>query len=99
MGDWIRNENLAVTATSRQIADDMSGRGGRVSIVIRNTSPNAADVITVSLGQQAAVATAGIVLRQGEVWYDSNDSGYLAFQNQIEAVCATANGTLALMER
>ena len=96
---FTRNESLTVGTTSVQVADDMQGREGRVSIILRNNSPNAADIITIALGNAASVAGTGIILKQGEVWYDANDSGYLCWQWKIQAVCATANGVLAIMER
>ena len=67
MAEFVRNEALAVIATSREIAEDLEGRGGRKNIVIRNNSPNAADIITIALGRNLAVAGSGIVLKQGEV--------------------------------
>jgi hypothetical protein len=95
-----RNVSLAITATSSEVAADMERIGGRTNIVLRNNSPNAADIITVSLGRPAAVAGVGIIIKQGEVWFDSNDgTGYLAWQNEIQAVCATANGVLVVAER
>ena len=99
METYVRNEAVAVTATSGQVADTFQGRGGRVNIVLRNTSPNAIDIISINLGVASAVAGTGIVLRQNEVWGDSNDSGYQCWQDRIQAVCATANGTLSIMER
>lgn len=93
-----RNESLAVTATSREIAGSMEGKGGRRNIIVRNNSPNAIDIITISRGSQAAVAGAGIILKQGEVWYDSTDVLSPCWQYEIQAVCATANGLLAVTE-
>lgn len=97
---WTRNESLSVIATSSEIASDMEGIGGRSNIIVRNNSPNAVDIITISLGKAAAVAGSGIVLRQNDVWQDSSDgTGYKAYPNEIQAVCATANGVLSVMER
>ena len=99
METYVRNEAIAVTATSGEIAQTFVGRGGRVNIVIKNISPNAADIISISLGSTLAVAGTGIVLRQNDVWGDSNDSGYQCWQDKIQAVCATANGVISVMER
>lgn len=93
-----RNESLAVTATSREIASSMEGKGGRRNIIVRNNSPNAADIITIVRGSQAAIAGAGIMLRQGEVWYDSTDILSPCWQYEIQAVCATANGVVSITE-
>jgi len=96
---YVRNEKLTVGTTSKQIARDLSGIGGRRAIVIRNISSDPADVITLALGTDAAVSGAGIVLKQGEVWYDGNDAGYECWQHEIQAICDTSNGVLSVMER
>jgi len=96
---YSRNEQVAVIATSAEIAQNLAARGGRKAIIIRNISPNAIDIITIALGKDAAVANSGIVLRQNEVWFDANDNGYECWQEQIQIICATANGLVAVMER
>ena len=94
-----RNDAMAVGTTSVEIAIDQEARDGRRAIIIRNTSPNPADTITLSLGGISAVAGSGIILRQNDVFVDSSDAGYLCHQNQILGVCATINGTVSVMER
>jgi len=93
-----RNESLAVSTTSLEIASDMEGKGGRRNIIVRNNSPNAADIITISRGSAPAVAGVGIILKQGEVWYDSTDVNSICWQYQIQAICATVNGVLVISE-
>jgi len=95
----VRNDTQAVSTTSVEVAIDQEARDGRRTIIIRNTSPNAIDIITLNLGGRIAVAGSGIVLRQNDVFIDSNDSGYICHQNQIMAICKTINGTLSIMER
>jgi len=99
MVQYTRNETLAVSTTSIELAQDLEKRGGRKAIVVRNISPNAIDIITIALGDKVAVANSGIILKQNEVWYDANESGYEAWQNQIQIVCATINGLVSVMER
>jgi len=94
-----RNETLLVGATSTIISEARQGLQPRKNIVIRNISPNVADVITLNLGLSLAVADAGIVLKQNESYSDSSETGYDAFQGVITGICATANGKLAIYER
>lgn len=98
LNDVARNEAVLVGASSVIIAEARNEENPRKMILIRNISPNAADIITVNLGL-AATADTGIVLRQYESFTDSTDAGYLAFQAAITAICATANGKLAILER
>ena len=93
--EWVRNETLAVGTTSVEVAPQRR----RISILVRNTSPNAIDIITVHMGNGLAVANKGIVLQQNESFSDSTDTGYEAFQGTITAICATVNGQLSIMER
>lgn len=94
-----RNESVAVGVSSIVISSARQGALPRKSIAIRNISPNAADIITVNFGQQQAVANAGVVLRQNELTTDSDAGNYQTFQGVITAICATANGLLAIYER
>lgn len=96
--DVTRNDSLAVTATSSEVASDMSNKGGRRNIILRNNSPNAADIITISRGRAVAVAGRGIILNRNEVWFDSTDVTSVCWQYEIQAVCATANGVLSVTE-
>lgn len=97
--DPTRNETVAVGLTSVTVCNARQGLAPRKVLVVRNISGAAADIITVNLGAKAAVANNGIVLRQFESFTDSSDIGYEAFQGSITAICATANGTLAVFER
>ena len=100
MTSGTRNESLAVGTTSLEVADDLLGRsGGRISIFIRNVSLNAVDIITLTLGTPASVPGAGFVLKPGDFFLDSNDSGYKCWQGTIQGACVTANGVLAIAER
>lgn len=94
-----RNEEITVSTTNKTIADARNELKPRVAIVVRNTSASSADVITVNMGFNTAVAGAGIVLQQNESFTDSSETGYQCWQGVITAICATANGKLAIFER
>ena len=95
----VRNETVAVGISNVTVAEDRNEDAPRKVIVIRNISPNATDIITINFGLSQAVANAGIVLRQYESFTDTQDGGYMPFQGHINAICATATGSLAIMER
>lgn len=95
-----RNESDTVSTTSKRLAAPRNTLPKRIVLTIRNTSPNSADIITISLGDtQSAVAGAGIVLRQNEAFVDAASEGYEPFQGTVNAICATVNGTVAIFER
>lgn len=89
-----RNEQVSVIATSAQV----SFSHPREVLVIRNTSPNVADIITIRLGEGAATSNNGIVLLQYESFTDSTDTGHKCWAGSVNAICATANGKLSIME-
>ena len=96
-----RNETLAVGTSSVVASQKRALNPGqkRKNIVIRNTSPNATDTITIALGFTQAVANNGIVLRQYDTWMDTTESGYECYQGVISAICATGTGQLSIFER
>jgi hypothetical protein len=94
-----RNEQLSISTTSQKIAAATFAGQPRQEIVLRNTSPNAADIITIKLGNQAAVANEGIVLRQYDAFVQTESQGFHCWQGNIQAICATINGKLSIMER
>lgn len=72
----------------------------RKVILVRNNSPNSTDIITIQMtDSQVATANAGIILRQYESFTDASDNGYECWQGQISAICATATGSLSILER
>ena len=95
----IRNDTLAVSTTSIEVCADMEGKPPRSDLIIRNNSPSVLDIITISIGSIKAVAGSGIILKQGEVWMNSTDISNPCWQGQIQAICATVNGVLAIMEK
>jgi len=100
MSDNVRNERVLVGTTSTTIARLGDSKfSPRTAILIRNNSPNAADIITLNIGADVAVSGSGLVLNKGETWTDSNSEGYQCYQGVIQAICDTADGVLAVMER
>jgi len=94
-----RNDSVAVGTTSVTVSVARQAGLPRRNITIRNTSTAAADIVTLNIGTTPSVAGYGIVLRQYDTWTDSTESGYECWQGTITAICATANGVLAITER
>lgn len=97
--EMARSESVTVGTSNVIVAFPRNTKPERKVIVIRNNSPNAADIITLGFGQQGSTAGAGLILRQFESFTDANDGGYTCYQDQINAICATANGVMAVFER
>ena len=95
----VRNDKVAVGNTSTVVAESRNIDNPRKVIVIRNTSDADNKVITIRLGQGSAIAQTGIVLRRNESFADSSETGYLAHQGTITAICDVADGQLSIMER
>jgi len=96
----IREEIVDVGATSVLVSAQLINPSSRKLFYLRNSSLNAADIITISLsGNTAAIANQGIVLKQGDIYSESSQSGFEVWQGQINAICATANGKLSVVER
>jgi len=94
-----RNEALAVGTSNVVVSRSKTDHPeqNRKVIILRNISTAAASVITINLGQ-SATANTGIVLKQYESFQDVSTEGYRSFQGQINAICADANGNLAILE-
>jgi len=97
----IRNESMAVGTSVVQVDLARTIPNFRKDLLVRNVSPNSADIITIAMGNQQPSANAGIILRQYESFQMTSmlGDGRDIFQGQISAVCATANGILAIFER
>jgi hypothetical protein len=96
--DPARSDTQAITASSVKVADTRALQSPRKLIVIRNISPNAVDIISLSFGVPA-VANTGVVLRQYDIYVEAVDKGFSPYQGTINAICATAAGVLAILER
>jgi hypothetical protein len=92
------NTEIAVGLNSTIITFARNAQNKRRDYIIRNVSDNDADIISVTRGFQGAVNNSGIVLKKGETFFESSDK-YDCYQGVITAICATANGKLALSER
>jgi hypothetical protein len=99
LGEVARNDSVAVGTSSVVISEIRLMQNPRRDILVRNISPNAADIITVNIGPTIAVANVGIILRQYENFSFSSEVSNPCPQGQFTAICATANGVLAIMER
>lgn len=94
-----RNDKVAVGVTSISISSASNDVNPRKTIIIRNTSPNATDIITVNFGYTPATAQFGIVLNQNESVADTSETGYTSYQGVITAICATVTGQVSIFER
>jgi hypothetical protein len=94
-----RNEQINVGTTSVIVSEARNELNPRKDILIRNTSANVADVITIVIGFTTATDNNGIVLKMNESVSFSNETGYTMPQGTISAICATANGKLSIFER
>ena len=94
-----RNEEVLVSTSNKIVSEARNQQNARKNITIRNTSANAADIITLNLGYDTATSGAGIVLKQNESFTDTSETGYSCYQGVISAICDTANGKLAIYER
>lgn len=95
----VRNDAVAVPASSTLLTYARNRDNKRKMIMIRNISTNVLDVITINLGLQSATANTGIRLNKDESFVDSTSEGYECFQGEITAICATANGNVMILER
>jgi len=92
----VRNSSVSVSATSAEACNLVQGGYKRTMVVITNTSATA--VVTIALGDLAAVAGSGIRLPPNGYWWQSSDSGLTCWQGHIQAV-ADAAGTIAVVEQ
>lgn len=97
--DPSRNDSMAVGTSSVTVSYARNQDVPRKVIAVRNVSGSTSDIISFTLGNNPAVAGKGIVLRQYESWTDAEDGSYKPWQGTINAICATANGQIAVFER
>jgi len=94
-----RNEQVSVNTSSSVVCESRNKINPRKAIIIRNTSDDSADKITLNIGYNEATSNNGIVLGKDESWGDNSETGYNCHQGAITAICATANGKLSIYER
>jgi len=89
------SSSISTSSTSVEIAKNHSGVLKRTQLIIVNTS--AAATLTITKGDTAAIAGAGIVLPPNGVYAESTDGGYLCWQGAIQAVSNVA-GSVSIVE-
>lgn len=92
-----REEQLTIGTTSQVIATPRIATK-RKTILIRNTS-STDKTISISFGSKKAENGKGIILKQNESFSDSTSEGYEAYNGQINAICDTSDGQIAIFER
>jgi len=94
-----RNETVSVNTSSSVVSESRNEDNPRKDIILRNTSDDVADIISLNIGFAIATAGEGIILRKDESLSFSSETGYSCPNNVISAVCATENGKLSIFER
>lgn len=94
-----RNEQIDVGTSATLVSEARNELNQRKDLLLRNTSTNTADIITVAVGFVTPTTNNGIVLRMDESVSFSSETGYTMPQGTISAICATANGKLSIFER
>jgi len=92
MDDYARNVSLTVGTSAVQI----SPMRNRSEIVVTNTGTTN---ITLSFGQPATVAGAGVFLVPYAVYFASTAQGFTVSNQELYAVSSLAGGSVAVFER
>jgi hypothetical protein len=93
----IRNEAVTIDVNTQDISPSAYSGGERTLITFTNISTGG-QVITLSIGEQAA-NNAGIPLSPGGFYSESNDNNFECTQERIAAIGSIAGGILAVHER
>jgi len=96
LNEGTRNEQMTIGTTSVSVS---SKNANRRVIYLRNASASATAVITINFGNNAAVASKGIVMNKDQHISDSDSAGYFCYRGEITAICNEAAATLAIFER
>lgn len=91
----VRNAAAVTGATSARICDKITLGYRRSQLIITNTS--AAAVVTITKGSNPAVAGEGIRLNPSGSYLESTDSGFLCWQDEVQAISDVA-GSVAIVE-
>lgn len=94
-----RNDTVSVGLTNTLISEARNELNPRKVFVIRNISADDADIITLNLGFTTATANKGVVIKKGESYGEASEAGFSAWNGTINAICATANGSVSVFER
>jgi len=92
----VRQETISVGTSQVSIANRRPQQNRRAFYNIRNTG---ASNVTISFGGGAAVITEGQILKPGESMTDSTDTGYLCYQDSLNAIGDAAGGSILIIER
>lgn len=96
----VRQERIPIGTTSVVACEQKAPNVARKVLYLRNTSPNATDIITINLSSnEPAVANVGIVLKQNDQYVETTSEGFVCWQGQVNAICATIDGQLTILER
>ena len=93
----VRNDVLAVGITSVNVSPEPIGKK-RKAIVLTNTSAGA-HIISICLGDNAALQNRGIPLQVNERMVDVSSEGYECYQGPIKCISSLAGGQLTILER
>lgn len=91
----VRNSSVTISGTTARACLAVMIGYKRTQLIITNTS--AAAVATITKGDQAAVAGAGIRLPPNGSYLESTDSGFNCWQGEVQVI-ADAAGTVAVVE-
>jgi len=89
-----RNTKVTVGTSSQNVLVPNK----RKVLSLRNSS-TAGQVITVHLGEIAAVANEGIVLSPGQAWVENTSEGYKCWDGSVQAISDVAGAILSFFER
>lgn len=78
----------AVTTSEAELVPSRLGKTRRTQLIIQNTSPT---VVTITKGDDPAVANVGIRLTQNQTFIESDDAGFLCWQGAVHVVGSGAS--------
>lgn len=90
-----RNELIDVSTSNVSLADPRF----RQELIIRNSSTAAQEITLVLSNNQQAEVNKGIVLKAGESYYASNNTGFTVWSGRINAIASAINGQISIFER
>lgn len=92
MAQYNRNSSVSVTTTSVRV---LIANQGRKALYIGNLT--AGVTVTIQKGETAAIQNEGIVLSQGQNWFESNGENFECWKGEIQVIASGA-GTIAVSE-
>jgi len=92
----IDDRSLTLATSSSVVSRAMYRNTERAVITITHTG-TAGETISLAFGKDAK-ANQGIVLKQGDIYSASKDSGYIPPSDMITAIASAATATIAIHE-